>query len=197
MYIKEVIGIIAGLVAFSSYFLYIPSILRGETKPNRTSWWIWGLIGFFIFISYFFSGARGTIWIPIAEATGPLIVGILSIKYGEGGWTRLDKYCLLGAFFGTFIWWLSKSSTIGLTSYLFIDLMGIIPTLHKTLKNPQTENKIAWGLILAGNLISLFAIEKFVFSIVLYPIYMIITNSTIFFTLFKKNVPSTSIHHEF
>lgn len=184
--IKSIIGITSGIIAFSSYFFYIPSVIKGKTKPNRASWWIWGLLGVFITTSYYISGARATIWVPLSEALGPLLVAFLSIKYGEGGWTLFDKRCLVGAIGATFLWWATGSSEIGLVSYLFIDMMAVLPTILKSLHRPENENKTAWGLAFAGQFLNIFAIEKLIFSILIYPIYMIIANGVIFGLQFRK-----------
>ncbi|KKU67924.1 MAG: putative RNA methylase [Parcubacteria group bacterium GW2011_GWA2_47_16] len=182
----EIIGIVSGLLALSSYFFYIPAILKGDTKPNRASWWIWGGVGVLIVASYYVSGARSTIWVPLSEAIGPAIIALLSIKYGEGGWTRLDRWCLVGAGIGTFLWWFTNSALVGLVVYLFIDLMAVIPTIKKSFHRPEHEDKKAWGLAFGGQLLNLLAVEKAAFSILLYPIYMIITNGVIFGLQFKK-----------
>ncbi len=184
--IKSIIGIISGVVAFSSYFFYIPSIIKGKTKPNRASWWIWGLLGTSIVISYYISGARATIWVPLGEAAGPLLVALLSIKYGEGGWTRFDRRCLVGAVGVSFLWWATGSSEIGLVSYLLIDVMAVLPTIRKSLHRPENENRIAWGLAFTGQFLNVFAVEKLIFSILIYPIYMIVTNGVLFGLQFKK-----------
>lgn len=186
MDIRSTIGIISGIIAFSSYFFYIPSIIKRKTKPNRASWWIWGLLGTSIAISYYISGARATIWVPLSEATGPLLVALLSIKYGEGGWTCFDRRCIVGAAGVSFFWWVTSSSVIALASYLLIDIMAVLPTIRKSLHRPENENKIAWGLTFTGQFLNIFAVEKLIFSILIYPIYMIITNSVIFSLQFRK-----------
>ncbi len=186
MTIQETIGISSGVVALSSYFFYIPAILKKETRPNRASWWIWGIVGALIVISYYISGARSTIWVPISEAVGPAIIALLSVKYGEGGWTRLDKWCLFGAGIGTFFWWVTNAATVGLIFYLFTDLMAVVPTIRKTLHRPEHENKTAWGLTFGGQLLNAFAVERLTFSILLYPLYMILTNGVIFVLQFRK-----------
>lgn len=183
---RSIIGIIAGIIAFSSYFFYIPSIIKGKTKPNRASWWIWGFLGTSIAISYYISGARTTMWVPLSEAVGPLLVALLSIKYGEGGWTRFDKKCIVGAAGVGFLWWVTSSSIIALVSYLLIDIIAVLPTIRKSLHRPENEDKIAWGLTFTGQFLNIFAVEKLIFSILIYPIVMIITNGTIFGLLFRK-----------
>jgi len=43
--IKVVLGLIAGIIAFLAYVVYIISIFRGGSKPNRATWWIWAFMG--------------------------------------------------------------------------------------------------------------------------------------------------------
>ena len=78
--IKVVLGIIAGLIALSAYLVYVISIFRGGSKPNRATWWIWSFMGLILALSYQFSGASNTIWVPYVEFLGPLIIAILSIN---------------------------------------------------------------------------------------------------------------------
>ena len=80
--IKVVLGIIAGIIAFLAYIVYLISILRGKTKPNRATWWIWAFMGLVVGLSYHSSGAVNTIWVPYVEFLGPFSIAILSIKYG-------------------------------------------------------------------------------------------------------------------
>src|SRR5688572_11025851 len=95
--ITAMAGKVAGVVSFVAFVPYILAILRGETKPNRATWWIWTVVGFMLGASYYSSGANNTIWVPVSYIVGPLVTALLSIKYGEGGWNRFDKGCLLGA----------------------------------------------------------------------------------------------------
>ncbi len=44
-----VFGIIAGILSFSAYIFYIAAILKGTTRPNRATWFIWSAIGVIIF----------------------------------------------------------------------------------------------------------------------------------------------------
>lgn len=173
--ITAVAGKVAGITALAALVPYILAILRGETKPNRATWWIWTVVGFMLGASYYSSGANHTIWVPVSYIIAPIIVAILSIKYGVGGWTRFDRYCLLGAGVSVVLWWMFSSPLVALLINLFIDLMGALPTIRKAYYEPESENFTAWVLNFAANTINLFAIERWTFAIAVYPIFMFTT----------------------
>lgn len=177
--ITVVAGRVAGILSFVAFIPYILSILRKETKPNRTTWWIWTLVGLTLGSSYYFSGANHTIWVPVSYIIGPFITAILSIKYGEGGWTRFDRNCLLGTGLSLVLWLIFKSPLVALLINIFIDFMGALPTIRKSYHRPEEENRVAWVLFLAGNTANLFAIETWSFAIAIYPIYMFLANGLI------------------
>ncbi len=137
----EIAGIFAGITSFLAFFLYYVSILRRKTSPNRATWLILTVVGALIASSYYEIGARETIWVAISYVLGPFIAFLLSIKYGEGGWTRFDKFCLAGAIISLIFWWLSGLALITLLINIFIDFLGILPTIKKSYLNPKSGLK--------------------------------------------------------
>ncbi len=75
-------GILGGILSLVAYVPYVKSILSNETRPSRSSWWIWSLVGFLIVLSYYDVGVRRTMWIPIFFFICPRIIAILSLRYG-------------------------------------------------------------------------------------------------------------------
>lgn len=53
---KAVLGIAAGIVSIAGFIPYVASVFRGETKPNRASWWIWAVVGSVLFAGYVAQG---------------------------------------------------------------------------------------------------------------------------------------------
>ena len=166
--IKVVLGIIAGLIALSAYLVYVISIFRGGSKPNRATWWIWSFMGLILALSYQFSGASNTIWVPYVEFLGPLIIAILSIKYGEGGLdNKTDLICLLGATISIILWIIFKNPVVALITNLAVDSFAIVPTIKKSYLRPEGEDFWAWfGTGLADSL-NMFAVERFSFAILI------------------------------
>ena len=155
------------------------AILRGQTRPNRATWWIWTTAGLVLAASYYFSGAETTIWVPVSYIVGPLVTALLSIRYGEGGSTRLDRGCFAGAGAGLLFWWWFNSPVVALVMTLGVDFAGAVPTIKKAYLAPHTEDRLAWALFIAGNAFNLLAVDRWEFAIAIYPVYMFLASGSI------------------
>lgn len=185
--IKSILGMIAGLIALLAYIVYIISIFRGKSKPNRATWWIWAFMGLVLALSYKFSGANNTVWVPYIEFLGPFSIALLSIKYGEGGLkNKTDLICLFGAITSIILWIIFDNPVIALVTNLAVDSFAIVPTIKKSYLRPEGEDFWAWfGTGLADTL-NMFAVERFTFAVLLYPIYMLISDLIIIFILLLR-----------
>ena len=187
--IKTILGIIAGVIAFSAYVIYIISIFRGKTKPNRATWWIWSFMGFVLALSYYFSGAENTIWVPIVEFIGPFLIALLSLKYGEGGLdNKTDLICMGGALISIILWIIFNNPLLVLIINLVIDTFALIPTIKKTYLRPEGEDFKAWLGTGVADTMNLFAIEMFTFGVMVYPIYMLISDLIIILLLTRNKI---------
>jgi hypothetical protein len=157
----------------------VVSTFRGRTKPNRATWTIWAVVSIILAASYHSSGANDTIWVPLSYVVGPIIVAILSVKYGEGFWNELDMKCLAAAAASLVLWWIFESALVALLLTLFIDFLGYIPTIKKVYDRPRSEGRLAWTLFFVGHLLNLFAIDSFTFGVVVYPLCMFVWEGTI------------------
>jgi hypothetical protein len=183
---QATLGLIAGLLSILCFVPYIISILQGKTKPNRATWWIWVVLSTVISISYYQSGATNTIWLPVFGGIGQLIIALLSLKYGVGGWTSFDRFCLIGVGISLVLWRQFDSPLIALLCNLFIDCLGALPTLKKSYYEPETENLTTWSLYLTGSTVNLFAIERFSFALLVFPIYIFSINAAIVILLLRS-----------
>ncbi len=187
-----IFGVSAGIFSFAAYIFYIVAIIRGTTKPNRTTWWIWGVIGVILLASYYYSGATTTIWVPVSESIAPLIIALLSLKYGEGGPAeKLDFLCIFGAGISCLLWYLTGSAVVALVTNLAIDFFAAIPTVAKSWSKPEEEDRFAWTLTSTGNVLNMLAVNSFTFAILIYPVYTLIIDGIITGFLYRK-VKTTS-----
>lgn len=197
--IKVIFGIVAGMIALLAYVVYVISILKGETKPSRVTWWIWAFMGLVLALSYKFSGADNTVWVPYVEFLGPFTIALLSIKYGEGGLeNKTDLICLVGAIVSIILWIIFDNPVIALVTNLAIDSFAIVPTIKKSYLRPEGEDFWAWFGTGMADTLNMFAVEKFTFAILVYPIYMLVSDLIIIVILFfrKKNIFSSTIFNK-
>jgi hypothetical protein len=172
------LGIIAGIIGFLAFVPYILDTLSHKTKPNKATWIIWAVLGLIIAASYWSAGARDTAWTPIGYAIGILAVAALSLKYGEEGWTALDKACLIGAGVGLAVWAITSEPVFAFFLTTAIDAIGGIPTILKAYKKPETESRAAWAMFLIANSLNLLAISEWSLVIALYPVYVFVLSLT-------------------
>lgn len=189
MDMQRLLGIVAGIISFAAYVVYIRSILRGESRPNRTTWWIWTFMGLVMGLSYYFSGARNTIWSPLVEFIGPLLIALLAIKYGEGGTKdKTDVVCLCGALISIALWVLFDSPLVALVTNILIDAFASIPTIKKSYLRPDGESFWAWFGTGVGDTMNLFASERPTFSILVYPVWMLLQDLVIIVILGRGKI---------
>lgn len=191
----ELVGIVAGVLSFIAYPIYIKDILAGNTKPSRVTWWVLALLNAVLVAAYYGSGARDTIWIPVSYAFGFTVIALLSLKYGEGGWERTDSVALIGAGISLLLWWLLQSAEIALFLIILTDFIGLLPTIVKSFKRPWTESRFSWGVAFVASALNILAIEKWTLPVSSYPIYVAITNGLItlfIFFPFRKERPEAA-----
>lgn len=150
--IAPIAGRLAGILSLAAFAPYILSTLRGETRPNRASWFIWLVVSLIIALSYRDAGADYAFMMPVAYTIGSTIVASLSLKYGTAVWTRFDMTCLIGAGVGLLMWVMFDSPMSALLINLFMNLLGTLPTIRKVYYQPETESWLAWTLFSLGNL---------------------------------------------
>ncbi len=189
----ESLGIIAGILALTGYIPYIISILRGKTQPNKATWFIWTLVGGLLAFSYFTTGDKNTIWLPLGYFFGPLITAILSLQYGYAQWSKLDTFCIIAAIISIIPWVLSHDATLTLIINVVIDSTGAIPTLVKSYKEPDTEDFTAWLIFFIANTLEVVAISQWNIAAI-YPIYLfLLAGSITAFTIKDKLFRSSRV----
>lgn len=170
------LGYISGVIMLIGMIPYLHSIvITKETKPNRTSYGIWMVIGIINLCAYIASGEKETIWFVISGALFPLIIFLLSFRYGEKCWHRSDTWCLCLALFAIVIWKLTGNPILALISGLVADALAVIPTLIKIKRDPNSENLLSWSFGLTSSVFNILAVKEWTWSNGIYTIYMFLS----------------------
>lgn len=180
------IGMLAGIVGILGFVPYAFGIINRTTIPNKATWIVWAVLGAVIAASYYYAGAVESAWVPIAYSFGIFVIAILSLKYGQEGWTVLDKGCLAGAALGLAMWGLTGEPVSALYIATLVDAMGSLPTIKKTYEEPGSESKSAWALFTVAAVLNLFAIREWTLASASYPVYLVILDVVMLALIFRK-----------
>jgi hypothetical protein len=186
--LQIIFGILAGFFSLMCFAPYIFTILQGKTKPNRASWWIWATNGWVLCLGNYAAGASNTIWALMCAVVAQLLIAILSIKYGQGGWNRFDRRCLFGSGISFVLWRVFHSPLIAIVLPLLIDILGVLPTLKKSYYEPESEDLLTWMLYAIGSLFNMLAITTWSFAIVITPLYVFLINTILVLLLLRHKI---------
>lgn len=146
MTIPAILGMISGVFLIGGYIPYIKEVFNGKSVPSRASWLIWSFSTLIILFGVKETGTHEAIWVPIADAIGCLIIFILSIKKGVGGWSFVDKISFSVCALSLIILVLTGDALTVLIMNLLIYISGYISTIKKEIDTPGQESRFAWTL---------------------------------------------------
>ena len=132
-------GIIAGALSVFAYLPYIADTLKGLTQPQRSTWMIWSILSSMSFFSQLAEGATDSLWFSGVQASGTIIVSLLSVRFGTGNFlSRADSFILTGATLGLCLWYATDSAVYALAISIGISTLGGILTVAKAYRAPDS-----------------------------------------------------------
>jgi hypothetical protein len=155
---------------------YVWLIIRGAVRPSRTSWGVWTLILALAIWGYDSAGANDSIWFLVGDFSATAAVFFLSLWRGVGGWTRTDVTCVMLAGLSLLLWQATNIPLFGLWGALIADVIALIPTLIKSLRDPQSEGASAYLFSGLGAMCGFLAVAQWNFSLLFYPAYLFLAN---------------------
>jgi len=174
-----VFGLCAALLSLVSYIPYIFDIFRKGVRPERSTWFIWALLGAVIFFSQLAAGARASLWMSGVQVVGDIFIFILALKYGEGGFRKRNVIALVAAGFGVALWHATGDPLIALSLAILVDFAGAWLTLVKVYEKPKSEPNDMWILAGISGLLAALAVGKMDYGLLAYPLYVVAVNAVI------------------
>ena len=183
--------IISSLVnAFGTSF-YIKDTLKGITKPNRVSWFMWScapLIGTWIAVS---SGADPWISAVVFFAGFlPLLVFISSFVNKNSYWrlTHFDLACGVLSVMALVAWLMADRPLLAIILAASADAFAALPTLFKAWNYPETETKMTYITGFISIAIAIPAIPEWNIENSAYQLYLLLANTTLLIAVYRKQI---------
>jgi hypothetical protein len=171
-----VFGIASGILNIVAFIPYTREILRGNTKPQRATYWIWFTVSAVGFLGQRAGGAHWSLVWAFSSLLGTGIVAGLSVKYGYGTFHLRDGLGLAATTIGVVLALLLSSPLVAVLTVVLIDAVGSGLTLHKTWLAPDTEPLFAWIISLVAATCGLIAVGHWLPVIFLAPLLNFVIN---------------------
>ena len=172
-------GLIALLLNFIGYIPYIRDIIGNKVKPHRITWGIWLILTSVAAINQVLNQGGYSSLFFISTTFLVATVFVLSFKHGMGGATRIDRICLILSILLLIYWVTIRDTRLSTVFAVIIDGIGALPTAIKTYHHPDTETYIQWVLAGIAGLITMIAIPRFDWVLIIYPFYVFVMNAAI------------------
>ncbi|NTU74191.1 hypothetical protein HGB07_08700 [Candidatus Roizmanbacteria bacterium] len=180
--------IMSSILALISPFIYAKAILSGEAKPHRTTRLVLLIITTLTTASLFVQHDQVAIWLAAVSTLQSIIIFTLSLKYGMGGWSKLDILCLLFAVTGIILWQITSNPVIALYFAIGADFIGMIPALIKTYRMPETEVWMFYFLDVGAASFSLLALNEWSLQQFSYPLYLLSINLAMVLLIIRPRI---------
>jgi len=183
---------ISSALAFCSPLVYVRAILRGEAKPHRTTRIVLLIITVLTFASLLAQHNTVAIWLAGVSVFQSVLIFILSIKYGMGGWAKTDFACLIIALIGIVLWQTTNQPVLALYAAILADFTGMVPALIKTFRYPETEIWAFYLMDVFASIFTLMALENWAIHEYSYPIYVFLINLAMVLLVVRPKKSRTS-----
>ena len=144
---------------------YAWNTLKGRTKPNRVTWFLWAVAPLIAFAAQWSDGVRWQSLMTFMVGFGPLIIFIASFMNRKAYWqvSRLDYVCGVISIVALAFWLATGKGVLAVVLSIIADVVAGIPTLLKAWKEPETEHPSVFRNGALSALITLLAVRDWTF----------------------------------
>jgi len=191
MTLPHALVLLSVVLSLTGSFTYLRDTLRGTTKPNRISWFMWALAP--IASSVVAVSAGADIWGTVRVFIGgffPLVIFIISFYNPQSYWklTVFDVVCGVLSFLALTVWLVVREAEAAIILLLLGDAFASIPTLRKAWHNPETETGSSYILYALASLLAFTAIPQWNIENAAFQIYLFSINVILAFPIYRMHL---------
>ena len=180
----------AAVNLFGTLF-YVRDTIRGKTKPNRITWFLWATVPFIATSASLSAGVSFAVIPVFISGLSPLMVFIASFVNPNAYWKleKLDYICGAFSILAIIMWTTTNEPAVAVLLAILSDGLAAFPTLKKAWLHPETESSgTFWGGLFSA-LTAFLAFKTTTFSEMAFPIYLITMTSAILFAIYRGRLP--------
>lgn len=173
--IDERFAILGALLSFGGVVVYLIETLRGTSRPNRVTWFLWSLVPFIAFFAQIKQDVGYSSLLTFVSGFGPLLVFLASFINKKSFWeiSRFDMVCGAIAIVGVVLWLVTRNPNLAILFSILADGAAASPTIVKSFKFPETESYLAFFGGGVGAILTLLTITQWQFENYAFPLYIL------------------------
>ncbi len=180
--INEKFVILAAAINFSGSLSYIHSTLKGKTKPNKMTWFLWAVAPL---IAFFAQLKEHVGWVALTTLMAglmPLLILIASIFNKKSYWklSSIDYICGLISVLALVLWLVTGKGLLAITFGILADFVAALPTLKKSFYQPGTEHHTIFLLASISAIITLLTISNWRVENYIFALYLLVIDVVLF-----------------
>lgn len=188
---QHLLVILSSLLVIAGASAYIYNTLKGRTKPNRVSWFLWAffpLVGTGAAIQ-----AHADLWSSVRVFLGgflPLLIFLASFLNKKSYWRLkgFDWLCGGCAILSLIVWIILEDPQIAIIFAVIGDVFALLPTLTKAWKHPETETGITYIAGILASLLVFPSVPTWNIPNGAFQIYLILANLALAFAVYRKKL---------
>jgi len=179
-----------GMSAFGTWN-YVRDTLRGTTKPNRVTWFMWALAPITASLISYFSGNEGWSALKVfMSGFFPLVVFFSSFYNPQSYWKLgpFDFACGTLSLAAFIVWLFTSQPAIAVMLAILGDIFASLPTLSKSWTNPDTETGTSYILYALSFIPSMLAISFWNTENAAFQIYLLGLNVLLVVLVYRRRL---------
>jgi hypothetical protein len=186
----EFLVFVAAAGSLAAALVYIRSMFRGQTKPNRVTWFMWSVAPFVATAAAVSNGVGWAVIPVFMSGFGPFLIFTASFFSKKAYWKHTSFDYICGALSGLAIilWYLTSNPNVAIVFAIVSDALAAVPTLLKAWRNPQTESAWPYLIGIFVPLTSFLVASAWNFSELAFPSYLIMINILLLYTVVRERL---------
>ncbi len=181
--IYQLLGILSGVLLIIADIPYVRNAYLRKTQPHRVTWLVVFILNVIGFANQLASGASNSLWLFGTAVFVTLVIFLLSLSRGVGGFEKVDIIALIGSGFGLFLWWLLDSPLASIIANVIVVWIALAPTYIKAYHRPESETKITWLIGAISAALGTLSVGKLEADLLILPLNGVIIQAGVFLVL--------------
>ncbi len=186
----EYLVVVAAFVSLLAALVYIRSMFKGNTMPNKVSWLMWAIAPLIATAAAVSNGVNWAV-IPVFMAGFcPLLIFLASFFTRRAYWklSKLDYLCGALSGLALVLWFLTNEPNLAISLAIASDAFAALPTIKKSWSNPETESVWPYLTGVFGPMTSFAVAVSWSFSEIAFPAYLIGINLLLVVSVYSKKL---------